>query len=209
MRKGSVQLTIENFEYWLQRYITLINQLMAARRGVARSPVDKKELLEAFVFRIVASWEVFVNDLMVDCLNRDSSQYADYMQLRLAKNLPRPVCEAMLRGLGYTDFRSVPEIKKVAKNILTAANNPFKAIPVATGEAIDEFTRMRNYLAHYSTAARRSLLNSYRRNHKLKNFREPADFLYASNRRSKQIRFGDYVQAFIDASQVMRHTLGV
>ena len=208
MRKGSVQLTFERFEYWLHRYITLINRLMAAQM-VVRSPVDKKELLEAFVFRVVASWEVFVNDLLVDCLNRDSSQYADYMQLRLAKNLPRPVCEAMLTGLGYTDFHSVPEIKKVAKNILTPANNPFKAIPAAVGEVIDEFTRMRNYLAHYSTAARRSLLNSFRRNHKLKNFREPADFLYASSRKSKQMRFGDYVQAFIDASEAMRHALGV
>jgi len=208
MRKGSVQLTFERFDYWLLRYITLINKVIAAKRVIG-SPVDKKELLEAFVLKIVASWEVFVDDLMVDCLNRDSSQYAEYMQLRLAKHLPRPVCEAMLSGLGYTNFRSVSDIKKVARNVLTAANNPFKAIPAPDTDMIDEFTKMRNYLAHYSTVARRSLHTSYKRRHKLTNFREPAEFLYATNHKTRQIRFGDYVDAYINASKAMQNALGM
>src|SRR3990170_300054 len=152
MRKGSVQLTLDNFEGWLLRYATLMNRLMLAKRVVG-TPVDKKEILEAFVFKVVALWEVFVEDLMVDCLNRDCSQYGQFMEIRISKNLPRNVCRAMLTGLRYTDFRSLSDIKDVAKKILVDAHNPFKAIPPASAELIDEFTKMRNYLAHYSMPA--------------------------------------------------------
>src|SRR3990172_8269723 len=110
----------------------------------------------------------------------------------------------MLTGLGYTDFKSVSHIKDIAGKILVPAHNPFKHIAPPTTERIDEFAKMRNYLAHYSTPARRSLHSSYRRNQKLTNFREPADFLYADNRKSKQIRFGDYIDAYLDASTAMR-----
>ena len=156
-----------------------------------------------------ASWEVFVEDLMVDCLNRDSTNYAAYMDLRLKKHLPRAVCRAMLTGLGYVDFRGVSDIKKTAKRILVDACNPFSAITGANTVPIDEFTKMRNYLAHYSIHARRSLLSSYRANHKLKHFREPADFLYARSPKTGFIRFADYVLAYAAASQEMRKKLGV
>jgi len=209
MRKSSAELTFQSFEYWMSRYINFLNKLMAARRVVA-TELEKKEVLEAFVFKIVAAWEVFAEDLMVDCLNRDSSQYGEYMQLpRLAKHLPRSVCRAMLTGLGYTDFKSISNLKKTAKNVLTPSNNPYKAIPHSDGEVIDEFTKMRNFLAHYSTVAKRSLLNSYKRNHKLKNFREPADFLYANNARTGLMRLNDYVAAYASATSAMRGELGL
>ena len=201
-------LTFDKFEGWMSRYIKLLDRLMRARRVVG-TPVDKKEILSAFVFKIVADWEVFVEDLMTDCLNRDCTQYGEFMEMRLSKNLPRNVCHAMLTGLGYTDFRSVGHIKDVAAKILVDAHNPFKAIPPTIADRIDEFTKMRNYLAHYSTPARRSLYSSYRRHHKLKNFREPEEFLFATNRRTKQLRFGDYIDAYLGASQGMRKALGV
>jgi hypothetical protein len=115
----------------------------------------------------------------------------------------------MITGLGYTNFRSVSDIKKTAKNILVPTCNPFKAISHHEGELIDEFTKMRNYLAHYSVVARRSLMNSYKTNHKLTRFREPADFLYANNRTTGYIRFSDYATAFRVASNSMRDSIKV
>lgn len=208
MRKSSVQATFDQYEYWLGVNVELLARIINAKRVVGNER-DKKELIEAFVFKLVAIWEVFIQDLMIDLLNRDSSQYADYTSNRLQKHLPRPVCRAMIEGLGYYDFRGVADIKRVAKNILVGSNNAFKAIPQNDGEKIDEFARMRNYLAHYSTVARRNLMKSYKRIHGFSNFREPADFLYAYNPRTKALRLVDYVTAYESASAAMKSYLGI
>jgi hypothetical protein len=208
MKKGDIKLTFTNFEYWMGWYIQFLQKALQAERVIG-TPREKKELLEAFVFKIVAQWEIFAEDLLVDCLNRDSSAYSQHMGLRLKKHLTRSECRAMVIGLGYLDFRSVSHLQGIAKRILTRPNNPFRAIPKNAGDKIDEFFCIRNYLAHYSVPARRSLLNIYQKEYDLKNFREPGDFLYASRGQGGQIRFGDYVDAFAEASHEMRNALGV
>jgi hypothetical protein len=208
MKKSSAEKTFDKFETWLYIYTVFLNKILSAKRVVSTT-WEKQELLEAFVLRVVSVWEIFVEDLIVDCLNKDTTKYAAYMDLRLPKNLPRAQCEAMLNGLGYLDFPNVGSLKSVARNVLVPACNPFQAIPKAATWRIDEFLRMRNYLAHYSTRARRALKDAYRRNHGLTRFREPGDFLYASRGKGGQPRFGDYVDAFSDAAKAMRRFLGV
>jgi hypothetical protein len=208
MRKGSVAKTFDHFESWLYLYVVFVNKILTAKRVVA-TKWGKQEFLEAFVLRVVSVWEIFVEDLMVDCLNKDATKYASYMDLHLPKNMPRAQCKAMLNGLWYLDFPNVASLKSTAKNVLVHTCNPFQAIPKPAARRIDEFLRMRNYLAHYSTRARRALKDAYRRNHGLIRFREPGDFLLASRGRGGQVRFGDYVDAFSDTAKAMRKFLGV
>lgn len=208
MRKGDVKVTLENFELAMTWYTLFLQNILGAQR-VVKTAREKKELLEAFVFKIVATWDIFVEDLLVDCLNRDSSAYARYMRLNLRKHLSRSECQAMVVGLGYLDFRGISDLTKVANNILTPANNPFRSIPKSAEKKIDEFFAIRNYLAHYSIPAKRRLMTIYEERYDLKNFRAPGDFLYASRGRDGQIRFGDYVDAFSEASRAMGKALGI
>jgi len=208
MKKSSTEKTFDNFETWLYTYTVFLNKILNAKRVVA-TKWEKEELLEAFVLRVVSVWEIFVENLIIDCLNKDTTKYGSYMDLRLPKNLPRAQCEAMLNGLAYLDFPNVGSLKSTARHVLVPTSNPFQAIPKAAERRIDEFLRMRNYLAHYSTRSRRALKDAYRRNHGLIVFREPGHFLYASRGKGGQPRFGDYVDSFFDAAKTMRKFLGV
>jgi hypothetical protein len=208
MRKGDVKVTLENFGVTMAWYIRFLQKILHARRVVSTDR-EKKELFEAFVFQIVATWDIFVEDLLVDCLNRDSSAYARYMGLNLKKHLSRSECLAMVVGLDYLDFRGISDLKKVARNILTPGNNPFRLIPKSAEKKIDELFAIRNYLAHHSIPAKRRLMTIYKERYKLKSFRTPGDFLYAARGKDGQIRFGDYVDAFSEASRAMGRALGL
>ena len=208
MRKGSLYLTFENFVGWLKWYDEFLGKIYHSRK-VVRTSLEKTEIFEAFVPRIDAIWSIFVEELLTDCLNRDSSQYAKHTGTTLPRHLPRDQCKAMLVGLKYLDFKSTGDIKKLARDVLVAANNPFLMIPTSAAKRIDEFYKIRNYVTHYSKLSRRILMNMYQREYGMQRFQEPGKFLMAIDKSQGHIRFGNYVNAFIDAVYKMGLFLGV
>lgn len=112
-------------------------------------------------------------------------------------------------GIGYVDFKSISHLKGIAKGMLIPQFNPFKEIPKPNGEKIDEFFALRNYVAHYSDAARRSLEKIYRNRHGLKTFREPGDFLLALDKRQKLPRMALYIINFLGTADIMARFLNV
>lgn len=196
------------FGNWMDADIGFINKVLSAKRVVA-TKAEKEDMLEAFVLRVASSWEVFVQNLLTDCLHRDTSAYAKHMGMTVRRRLSWGVCEAMITGLDYFDYKSVAQVRGIGRKILVPPCNPFDAIPKAAARRIDEFFTIRNYLSHYSDRARRALMASYRRNHGLVRFREPGSFLYADNRITRQIRLNDYIGAFRDAAIAMADKLGV
>ena len=186
----------------------LLDKIYNAQRVIAKLD-EKREIFEAFVLKIHAIWEIFVEDLIVDCLNKDTSQYAEYMGIRLRKHLPRNQCKAMVLGMSYLDFRDVSDIKGKAKNILVSQYNPFAIIKNPALKRMNEFYCIRNYVAHYSEPARRSLWKIYKNVYNMRRFNEPGHFLIAWDKRTKQIRFDDYIDAFFDTSIEMGEFLGV
>ena len=202
MRKGSLSLTFDNFVGWLKWYDEFLEKVYHSQR-VVKTSHEKIEIFEAFVPRIDAIWHLFVEDLLIDCLNRNTSQYAKHTGTTLPKHLPRQQCKVMVTGLGYFDFKSVGDIKKTARSILTTGYNPFKKIPKDAAKMIDQFFKIRNYVVHYSYASRRALLNMYKKEYGMKCFREPGRFLMAIDPQVGQIRFSTYIRAFIDATYEM------
>jgi len=205
MRKTSLRLTFDEFDDTLTFYAGFVSRIVAAQR-VIRFKYEKQELLEAFVLRLVTLWDVFAEDLLAACLNRDTSRYAQSRGLKLRKHLSADECQAMLTGLAYLDFKRVGEVQGVAKQVLVL--NPFNAIPKATAKKIDELMIMRNYLSHYSGKSKRALEKVYRDTYRMKTFREPGAFLWANTQRGGRIRFAVYIQALAEASAEMRKALG-
>ena len=107
-------------------------------------------------------------------------------------------------GHRYVDFRSVSDIKKFAKNYLSPAHNPFKAISAECTQKIDEFMTMRNVLAHYSDLAWRSYRHFMRDKYKYKRVPEPGEFLVRSNTSSGEYRWSEYLRAFLQCSIDMK-----
>ena len=187
MKKSSTDKTLDTFEEWMHLYIEFLAKVVRAKQ-VVKHPFEKREVIEAFVLRIAAVWEILAEELMIDCLNRDSSQLGKHLDLTLDKDLPRPVCRAIVAGLNYFDFKSTGDLKKKAKRILAPSHNPFKAISKGNGQRIDEFFALRNYLAHYSQQSRRSVKRLYTENHGLTRFREPGTS--SMHRRDITVRSG-------------------
>jgi hypothetical protein len=209
IKKASVEVTFDNFFAWMNWYMELLDKIYNAKRVISKSE-EKREIFEAFVLKIHATWEIFVEDLLVDCLNKDTTQYAEYMSIRrLRKHLPRNQCKAMVLGMGYLDFRDVSDIKGKANNILVSQHNPFALITNPALKKMNEFYCIRNYIAHYSATAKRSLWKIYKNTYKMKRFHEPGHFLMAWDRKMKQIRFDNYIIAFLDSAIEMAEFLGL
>ncbi len=186
-------------------YADFLKKMFAANSILTTT--EKKEIFEAFALKVYVTWEILMQNLLVDCLNRNTSQYARYKDCELPAHLPRNVCESLIAGLGYFNPTDTANIVGIAKNILVPRYNPFGEILKADlkedREKIDQFRHIRNYLAHYSNSSKRKLLSMYRSKYSLKNFREPGNFLSATDKKTNRVRFLNYTKAFFNAADAM------
>ena len=81
----------------------------------------------------------------------------------------------------------------MSRQILIDQCNPFILISKSDLSKIDEFFIIRNYLSHYSYAAKRLLMNMYTKRYKMKRFVEPGVFLLARDSKDDIPRLGVYI----------------
>lgn len=196
MRKSSIQLTLDSYLEELNTFVEILNKTIDDESPFNRN--EQSELFEAFVLKLCAAWEEMVENLFVDCLNRDSAKYCEYMDMSLPKHMPYNQSRAMIVGIGYFDFKSVNDITSKAKNILVDDYNPFKNIPKGAARKIDELYRFRNFIAHRSIRSEQALKKVLVATYKLKKMPKPGHFLLAQDRKIDQPRLGLYVRAFLD-----------
>ena len=208
MRKSSFERSLTNFHIDMNRDIDLLMKIEGAKK-VVRSIQQKRSIFEAFVLRVCAYWETLVENLLLDCLNQDTSRYAEYTGFRLPKHISRETCKAVLLGIGYTDFKNVGHLKQTSKKTLVDRCNPFVQIPPSNVRKIAEFFIMRNYLAHYSPAARRALFSMYQNVYRMSKFVEPGVFLLAEDRKEGIPRMGVYINNFKSTANAMGKFLGI
>ena len=223
MRASVIRARFNSFFADITKYSDLLVKVIEAKE-VVMSPVakkevpsrilvsEKREIHEAFVLKIYVAWEVLGEDVFVECLYRDSSRYAQERTVVLPRRLSRNVCRCLISGLGYFDFRDTGDLKGQARSILVDWHNPFEKVLPNT--KIDEFYKIRNYVAHRSYRSRQFLLRMYKGRYGL-GFREPGEFLVETTGSGegrawrKQTRFADYTNAFIDVAKEMAVFLGV
>ncbi|MBL4793429.1 MAG: hypothetical protein JKY97_10915, partial [Citromicrobium sp.] len=142
---------------------------------------EKRDLAESVLLRLLANWERFVDEQLVDCLNIDHSRLSEYLGVSIPAHPSKNICEAILFGGTYRDFRGFGDLKGFSKKILPEASNPFLVVHSSRTSAIDEMYKLRNYLAHYSSAAKRALKRMYEEKYEYTNFVEPGMFLLGNN----------------------------
>lgn len=208
MKKSSFQISIEYFLYDMIKDNDFLVKIQGAK-NIVKSIDEKREVFEAYVFSICANWEILVENLMIDCLNKNTKRYRESTGFGIPKHCSRETCKALVLGTGYLDCKSVADIKRKAKGILIPQYNPFKEIPSKMGNKIDDFFRLRNYLAHYSEIAKRSLRRMYLKKYGLQYFETPGVFLLAEDRKERVPRIELYILNFMDTAEIMAKFLGV
>lgn len=199
MRKADLGKNHDPFETAIARYRGFMSRVVDAKR-VIKTKTEKQDVAESVLLRLCANWERFVDEHLVDCVNVDHSQLNEFLGVTIPRHPSRNVCQAVLFGGAYKDFRSFGDLKGFTKKVLPDASNPFLAVSTAHGQKMDEAFKIRNYLAHYSAASRRALERLYKDAYKLRRFEEPGRFLLANKGR----RLWSYFDAFAGASADMK-----
>ena len=199
MRKADLAKNHQQFDRALARYRNFTRRIISAQRVISKK-TEKEDLIESVLLRLCAAWERFVDEHLVDFVNVDQSKLNEYLGVPIPRNPTRNLCEALLIGANYLDFRGFGQLKGYSKKILPDASNPFLAVASSRINKLDETFKLRNYLAHYSSASRRSLDRMYKKVYKLGKFVEPGRFLIAYD----GTRLWKYFDAFEGASQDMK-----
>ena len=199
MRKSNLKKNHEPFDSAVERYRTFAEKIVSAQRVVSTAE-EKRDIAESVLLRLCAHWEQFIDEHLVDCVNRDHSQLSKYFSVTIPDNPPWDLCHALIIGSEYTNFRSFGDLKGYSKKILPEAANPFLKVSAAHSGKIDEVYKIRNYLSHYSKASQLALHKVYRDTYRMERFLEPGQFLLAY----KAKRFWSYFDAFAGASADMK-----
>lgn len=199
MKKSDLEKNHRPFDDALTRYRKFLEKVVAAKYVVS-SAAEKRDVAESVLLRLCAHWESFVAEHLVDCVNRDSSRLGEYFSLDLPPHPTKALCQALVIGDRYRDFRSMGDLKRFTKKVLPDPSNPFLQIKQTHLDKLDEVYIIRNYLAHYSGFAARSLWNLYKKTHGMTYFSEPGKFLLSSNAK----RLWAYFDAFDGASADMK-----
>ncbi len=199
MRKADLKKNHKAFDRTIERYWKFTAKILSAQR-VIRTRTEKEDLVESILLRLCAHWERFVDEHLIDCVNVNHSRLSEFLGVTLPMNPTRDVCEGLLYGGGYRDFYSFGDLKGFSKKILPDISNPFLAVQPKHSKKIDEVFTLRNYLAHYSGAARRSLDRMYKSVYKLRRFVEPGRFLVGYEGK----RLSAYFDAFEGVSSDMK-----
>lgn len=207
MRKRSLRETFENFFRWMDVYRAVLRKVREPTAPL--SLMERREVFEAFVPKVAVQWDILIEDLLIDCLNRDSTRYAETFGERFPKHNSSALCEVMITGIGYFDVKSFDDAKGKAGRILVPALNPFPAVSAAYSKRIGQFFVIRNYVAHYSRVARRAYAKMCKGDFGMKQVREPFEFLFAIvDERHRKTRFErDFLDSFEGAAMEMAEFL--
>lgn len=201
MRKADLGKNHGELDEAVARYRAFMVKILAAQRVISTAQ-EKRDIAESVLLRLCAHWESFVDEHLVDCINCDHTQLSAFFGVTIPPNPSKDLCQALIFGDSYKDFKSFGDLKGYTKKLLPNASNPFLAISETHHKRIDEVYRIRNYLSHYSTKGRRSLMSLYRDEYGMTRFLEPGQFLLAYEAH----RLWTYFDAFAGASAAMKVT---
>lgn len=198
VRKSDLKRNHKPLDDAIARYRAFMDKIINAQ-GVISTIEEKRDIAESVLLRLCAVWERFIDEHLVDCVNRDHTKLSQHFAVTLPANPSWDLCHALIIGASYKDFRSFGDLKGYSKKILPDGSNPFLQVSAAHTKKIDEVYAIRNYLSHYSAASRRALMNVYKREYQMNRFLEPGQFVLAYNAE----RLWDYFDAFGGASADM------
>lgn len=127
MRKSDLKKNHDGFDASIERYRQFMEKIINAQRVIG-GPQEKRDLAESVILRLSANWERFVDEHLVDCVNCDHSMLSDYFGTSIPPNPGKNLCEALIFGAGYKDFRSVNDLVRFSKKVLPDGSNPFLLI---------------------------------------------------------------------------------
>ena len=155
-KKKSVKKSTADFNAELEKIDQFLSSVSA---GQSVEHVDW--LYNYAVIRLYKEFEGLMLDVLVGVVNNDTSTLGETTAVKFPKHLTDEVCEFLIRGTGYFDFKGRSGLIKTllafvpeAHYLVTTVKKP------AYKDALEQLATLRNFAAHESVVSRRSALKA-------------------------------------------------
>lgn len=113
------------------------------------------------IIRLYRAFEDFILSCLISAINNDTSQLVAVTQVSFPKHLSDEVCEYLVVGNGYFDFRGRDGLIKTVRGLV--ADNHYLLTAVKNNKyriALERLSALRNFAAHDSRPSKKRALES-------------------------------------------------
>ena len=129
-----------------------------------RVKLGEKETSWAYSYAIIAlyrEFETLMKNALVGAINNDSSTTSATLGIVLPKHLSLEVCEFLVTGSGYFDFRGRDGLIKLLKQYVPKTHYLVQTVKQPVYKTpIDRLVALRNYATHSSQQAKKAALKA-------------------------------------------------
>lgn len=155
-RKKSIKRSTTDFNKQVDEITAFLNTL-----SIGQSDEHVSWLHNYAIIRLYKLLEGLMLDALVGAVNNDTSTLAETTDVKFPKHLTDEVCEFLITGTGYFDFKGRSGLIKTLKSfvpenhylVLTVKKSKYK-------DALDRLTTLRNFAAHESQSSKRAALDA-------------------------------------------------
>ena len=156
-RKKSVKRAAQNFLSDLQQIRSLIETV----RGKGLAERDLPWVYDYAIIRLHSSFERLITETIVGAVNNDTSTLAARTGVRFPKHLTDEVCEFLVTGGRFLDFKGRNGLIQAVKEYVPDSHYLVEVTKNKEfGTALDHLTALRNFAAHKSKFAKRAALKA-------------------------------------------------
>ncbi len=153
-RKKSTKRSAQLFE----QHVDEIQQFVDARTGGATAE-HESWLYEYAVIRLYREFESLVLDALVGAINNDTATLSAHLGIQFPKHLTDEVCEFVVTGGGYFDFKGRDGLIKTLKRFVPDTYYLTTIVKKAKyTEPLEQVSALRNFAAHNSEKSKNAAL---------------------------------------------------
>ena len=109
------------------------------------------------IIKLYKAFEGLILDALVGAVNNDTSTIAATTDVQFPKHLTDEVCEFLITGTGYFDFKGRPGLIRTLKSFVPDIHYLVVIVKKpAYKDALDRLVALRNFAAHESSSAKRA-----------------------------------------------------
>ncbi|AKJ68438.1 hypothetical protein ABW99_09635 [Pandoraea thiooxydans] len=155
-RKKSIKLSAHDFN-------TEVDKISAFLSSVSMAQTDEHVtwLHNYAIIRLYKEFEGLMLDALVGAVNNDTSTLAATTDVEFPKHLTDEVCEFLITGTGYFDFKGRSGLIKTIKSFVPDTHYLVVIIKKPVYKvALERLATLRNFAAHESTPSKRAALEA-------------------------------------------------
>jgi len=129
------------------------------------SKLERSWAYEAALIKLTVAFERLMLEALVAATNNDTGQMSVTLGIRFPKHLTKEVCEYIVTGGRYFDFRGRDGLLRDIKRLVGPKHYLYTSVQQPKYKvALEQLIALRNFAAHESPSSRQSALKALGRN---------------------------------------------